>query len=216
MSDTTFTPPSSPPELPPAALTPPPRRLSTDVAQPSPQVQTLAHNHPTPVREDREAIYAQLLARANAEDLTDIDRLKLMFTCGVDRDGRPTLWVLGRNLPADGGSDVLERVFLYFLKKMDAMTLAEYNVVYSNVGVDRARNVPENAWLKKAYDELPRRFKKNLKRLIVVRPEFWMKAIKGLFAVLGLSAGKMGDKVTFVAKVCVLFPSLICSGGGAE
>merc|ERR1711991_399887 len=99
-------------------------------------------------------VYSELKARADAEDLSDIELMKVVFTGGVDRDGVPVVWVVGKNLPTEKplnpDLDPLQRVFLHFVHKVDSLSVQPYVAVLFCKGMEKQHR-PEQNWLNKVY-----------------------------------------------------------------
>ena len=58
-------------------------------------------------------------------------------------------------------------------------------------------------YLRQVYSQFDRKFKKNIKRLIIVHPTSWMKTIWMLFK--PIISAKFGQKVTYVNYLSKLF-----------
>ncbi len=98
--------------------------------------------------EEQHTRYHQLLERALAEDLTDINRFKVMTSAGHDREGRPVLWITGRHVPADRGAELLERLFYLFISHVDRLSHRPYVVCLLGSEV-KDSNILTTTWMDK-------------------------------------------------------------------
>eukprot|EP01027_Heterolobosea_sp_BB2_P016239 GEZU01023132.1.p1 GENE.GEZU01023132.1~~GEZU01023132.1.p1 ORF type:complete len:597 (-),score=205.12 GEZU01023132.1:12-1802(-) len=145
--------------------------------------------------------YKQLLEKALSTDLSDIESKNIITQTGKDKEGRPVMLFIESRLPTQSRED-LERVLLYVIKKFDKVTEGEYVVVYC---VNQAPNVkrPEFSWLAQLYRTFTRKYKKNMKRLFIIHPTFWLKVIFRLFK--PFVSGKFWKKVVYFDNVAKLF-----------
>ena len=79
--------------------------------------------------------------------------------------------------------------------KLDDYVKSDYSVVYFHHGYTKA-NKPSLKYLKQVYSSFDRKYKKNIKRLVVVHPTSWMKTV-WMFLKPFISA-KFGQKVIYV------------------
>lgn len=91
------------------------------------------------------------------EDFGDLDKAEFLYRSGFDREGRTIVVFIGCFLPAKKVS--LERLFLYFLRTMDAVVEREYVIVYVAVN-QSGENRPSFAWLRRVYSLFNRKYKK--------------------------------------------------------
>ncbi|XP_066270782.1 protein prune homolog 2-like isoform X3 [Branchiostoma lanceolatum] len=71
---------------------------------------------------------------------------------------------------------VMDNLFLYIISTLELLVAEDYMIVYLHGGTPR-QNVPSIGWLKKCYQMIDRRLRKNLKQLLIVHPSFWLKTI---------------------------------------
>ncbi|KAG7282299.1 hypothetical protein CRUP_002687 [Coryphaenoides rupestris] len=110
------------------------------------------------IQKQHQRNYNRWLGRARAEDLSDVAALKALYQTGVDLCGRTVVVVIGRNIP----------VGILDLEK-------EYVMVYFHT-LTAEHNHLDTDFLKKLYDIVDAKFKKNLRAfyfqlLTCMRPE---------------------------------------------
>ncbi|XP_023231023.1 uncharacterized protein LOC111631061 [Centruroides sculpturatus] len=71
---------------------------------------------------------------------------------------------------------VMDNLFLYVLTTLDQLVAEDYILIYFH-GATRRSNMPSFGWLKRCYQMIDRRLRKNLKGLYLVHPTFWLKTI---------------------------------------
>ncbi|XP_035219220.1 exopolyphosphatase PRUNE1-like isoform X2 [Stegodyphus dumicola] len=71
---------------------------------------------------------------------------------------------------------VMDNLFLYVINTLDELVAEDYVLVYFHGATDRS-NMPSFSWLKRCYQMIDRRLRKNLKGLYLVHPTFWLKTI---------------------------------------
>ncbi|XP_045599400.2 uncharacterized protein [Procambarus clarkii] len=71
---------------------------------------------------------------------------------------------------------VMDNLFLYVLSTLEQLIADDYILVYLAGGTPRT-SVPSFHWLKRAYQMIDRKLRKNLKALHVVHPTFWVRAV---------------------------------------
>lgn len=83
---------------------------------------------------------------------------------------------------------VMENLFMYVLTTLHNMIADDYVLIYLHNGgfvqkegsgdeVTQANNMPTFTWLKRSYQMIDRKLKKNLKGLYLVHPTFWLKTL---------------------------------------
>lgn len=83
---------------------------------------------------------------------------------------------------------VMENLFMYVLTTLHNMIADDYVLIYMHNGgcvqkegtneeVAHANNMPTFTWLKRSYQMIDRKLKKNLKALYLVHPTFWLKTL---------------------------------------
>ncbi|XP_028847698.1 ganglioside-induced differentiation-associated protein 2 isoform X2 [Denticeps clupeoides] len=144
--------------------------------------------------------YNRWLGRARAEDLSDIAALKALYQTGVDMCGRTVMVVVGRNIPVTLID--MEKALLYFIHVMDHITVKEYVIVYFHT-LTAEHNHLDSDFLKKLYDVVDAKFKRNLKAFYFVHPTFRSKVSTWFFTTFSVSG--MKDKVHHLESLQHLF-----------
>ncbi|XP_006808217.1 ganglioside-induced differentiation-associated protein 2 [Neolamprologus brichardi] len=144
--------------------------------------------------------YGRWLCRARAEDLSDIAALKALYQTGVDICGRTVMVVVGRNIPVTL-IDV-EKALLYFIHVMDHITVKEYVMVYFHT-LTGEHNHLDTDFLKKLYDIVDVKYKKNLMAFYFVHPTFRSKVSTWFFTTFSVSG--MKEKVRYLDNLQQLF-----------
>ncbi|XP_067320444.1 ganglioside-induced differentiation-associated protein 2 isoform X1 [Anolis sagrei] len=147
--------------------------------------------------------YNRWLCRARAEDLSDIASLKALYQTGVDNCGRTVMAVVGRNIPVTIID--MEKALLYFIHVMDHIVVKEYVIVYFHT-LTNAYNHLDSDFLKKLFDIVDFKYKRNLKALYFVHPTFRSKVSTWFFTTFTISSLK--DKVHHVENLQQLFTAI--------
>ncbi|GIY26835.1 protein prune homolog 2 [Caerostris extrusa] len=71
---------------------------------------------------------------------------------------------------------VMDNLFLYVIVTLDELVAEDYVLIYLH-GATEKSNMPSFSWLKRCYQMIDRRLRKNLKGLYLVHPTFWLKTI---------------------------------------
>uniref|UniRef100_A0A8C5UGH1 Protein prune homolog 2 n=1 Tax=Malurus cyaneus samueli TaxID=2593467 RepID=A0A8C5UGH1_9PASS len=71
---------------------------------------------------------------------------------------------------------VMENLFLYVISTLELMVAEDYMIVYLN-GATPRRRMPGLGWMKKCYQMIDRRLRKNLKSFIIVHPSWFIRTI---------------------------------------
>lgn len=148
--------------------------------------------------------YNRWLCRARAEDLSDIAALKALYQTGVDRCGRTVVVLVGRNIPVTLIDT--EKALLYFIHVMDHITVKEYVMVYFHT-LTGEHNHLHSDFLKKLYDIVDAKFKKNLRAFYFVHPTFRSKVSTWFFTTFSVSG--MKEKVHHVDTLQQLFTCIL-------
>lgn len=74
---------------------------------------------------------------------------------------------------------VMDNLFMYVLTTLHNMIADDYILIYlHNGGLNYSgNNMPTFGWLKRCYQMIDRRLKKNLKGLYILHPTFWLKTL---------------------------------------
>ncbi|XP_050693192.1 uncharacterized protein LOC126983964 isoform X2 [Eriocheir sinensis] len=71
---------------------------------------------------------------------------------------------------------VMDNLFLYVLSTLEQLIADDYILLYLAGGTPKS-SMPSFHWLKRAYQMIDRKLRKNLKSLHVVHPTFWVRAV---------------------------------------
>uniref|UniRef100_A0A8C7CBN7 Ganglioside induced differentiation associated protein 2 n=1 Tax=Oncorhynchus kisutch TaxID=8019 RepID=A0A8C7CBN7_ONCKI len=148
--------------------------------------------------------YNRWLCRARAEDLSDIAALKALYQTGVDMCGRTVMVLVGRNIPVTLID--MEKALLYFIHVMDHITVKEYAMVYFHT-LTGEHNHLDSEFLKKLYEIVDAKFKKNLRAFYFVHPSFRSKVSTWFFTRFTVSG--MKEKVHHVETLQQLFTCIL-------
>ncbi|XP_043241188.1 uncharacterized protein LOC122391398 isoform X2 [Amphibalanus amphitrite] len=98
-------------------------------------------------------------------------------------------------------SYVMDNLFLYVLTTLDSLIAEDYILIYLH-GATQRSCMPSFGWLKRCYQMVDRRLRKNLKGLYLVHPTFWVKTIVALTR--PFISSKFSRKLRFVASLMEL------------
>ncbi|XP_032629520.1 ganglioside-induced differentiation-associated protein 2 isoform X2 [Chelonoidis abingdonii] len=147
--------------------------------------------------------YNRWLCQARAEDLSDVASLKALYQTGVDNCGRTVMVVVGRNIPVTLID--MEKALLYFIHVMDHIAVKEYVIVYFHT-LTSDYNHLDSDFLKKLYDVVDIKYKRNLKAVYFVHPTFRSKVSTWFFTTFTISGLK--DKIHYVENLQQLFTAI--------
>ncbi|BFZ26107.1 hypothetical protein BsWGS_29145 [Bradybaena similaris] len=85
----------------------------------------------------------------------------------------------GCNLPSRTREDyayIMNHLFHYVIHTLEELVADDYVIIYFHGSTPR-RQMPSLAWLKRCYQSIDRRLKKNLKGLFLVHPTLWLRTI---------------------------------------
>lgn len=71
---------------------------------------------------------------------------------------------------------IMENLFLYVISSLELLVAEDYMIIYLN-GATPRRRMPGLGWLKKCYQMIDRRLRKNLKSLIIAHPSWFIRTI---------------------------------------
>lgn len=124
----------------------------------------------------------------------DVARHGIIQVCGDDSYGRKLVVFSSCCLPPS--HQLNHRRLLEYLKlTLDQYVEMDYILVYFHYGL-RSSNKPSVKWLREAYGEFDRKYKKNLKALYVVHPTNFIRIVWNIFK--PLLSHKFGKKLTYV------------------
>ncbi|XP_006633705.2 rho GTPase-activating protein 8 [Lepisosteus oculatus] len=124
----------------------------------------------------------------------DVARHGILQVTGDDNYGRKLIIFSSCCMPPSHQLNH-QRLLEYLKYTLDQYVESDYTIVYFHYGL-RSRNKPSLAWLRQAYKEFDRKYKKNLKALYVVHPTNFIRILWNIFK--PLISHKFGKKVTYV------------------
>ncbi|KAM9743069.1 uncharacterized protein ACNS7B_010702 isoform 1-T1 [Menidia menidia] len=95
----------------------------------------------------------------------------------------------------DNYNYVMENLFLYVISTLELMVADDYMVVYLN-GATPRRRMPGFTWMKRCYQMIDRRLKKNLKMFIIVHPSWFIRTLLGITR--PFISSKFSSKIKYV------------------
>ncbi|KAM3940362.1 protein prune homolog 2 isoform 1-T1 [Leptodactylus fuscus] len=96
---------------------------------------------------------------------------------------------------------VMENLFLYVISTLELMVAEDYMIVYLN-GATPRRKMPGLGWMKKCYQMIDRRLRKNLKSFIIVHPSWFIRTI--LAVTRPFISSKFSSKIKYVSSLAEL------------
>ncbi|KAG7257873.1 hypothetical protein CRUP_003351 [Coryphaenoides rupestris] len=124
----------------------------------------------------------------------DVARHRMLQVIGDDNYGRKLIVFSSCCMPPVHQLDH-QRLLEYLKDTLDQYVEMDYTVVYFHYGL-RSSNKPSLRWLRKAYGEFDRKYKKNLKALYVVHPTNFIRVVWNIFK--PFISYKFGKKLTYV------------------
>ncbi|KAM9377857.1 BCL2/adenovirus E1B 19 kDa protein-interacting protein 2 isoform 2-T2 [Pholidichthys leucotaenia] len=90
---------------------------------------------------------------------------------------------------------IMENLFKYVIGTLELLVAENYMIVYLNGATSRKR-MPTVGWLRKCYQQIDRRLRKNLKSLIIVHPSWFIRALLALTK--PFISSKFSQKIKYV------------------
>ncbi|XP_031658977.1 protein prune homolog 2-like isoform X1 [Oncorhynchus kisutch] len=97
--------------------------------------------------------------------------------------------------------EIMEHLFLYVISTLELMVAEDYMIIYLN-GATPHRRMPGLGWLKKCYQMIDRRLRKNLKSFIIVHPSWFIRTILALTR--PFISTKFSNKIKYVNSLAEL------------
>ncbi|XP_058238568.1 protein prune homolog 2 isoform X4 [Hemibagrus wyckioides] len=97
--------------------------------------------------------------------------------------------------------EIMENLFLYVISTLELMVAEDYMIVYLN-GATPHRRTPGLGWLKRCYQMIDRRLRKNLKSFIIVHPSWFIRTI--LAITRPFISSKFSSKIKYVNSLAEL------------
>jgi Rho GTPase-activating protein 1 len=124
----------------------------------------------------------------------DIAKYSIVQVAGDDAYGRKVIVFSACNLPPREELDH-QKLLGYLRHTLDKYVENDYTLVYFHHGLDH-KNRPSFSWLRQAYGEFDRKYKKNLKALYVVHPTMFIKVLWNIFR--PFISVKFGSKLMYL------------------
>lgn len=139
-------------------------------------------------------------------DFSHIARHQIVEVAGDDNYGRKVIIISACRLPPS--HQLNHKALLQYLKyTLDKYVESDYSVVYLHYGLT-SENKPSFTWLRDAYREFDRKYKKNIKALYIVHPTKFIKTILVLFK--PFISMKFGQKISYMNYLGELQEHLKC------
>ncbi|XP_048828865.1 BCL2/adenovirus E1B 19 kDa protein-interacting protein 2 isoform X15 [Brienomyrus brachyistius] len=90
---------------------------------------------------------------------------------------------------------IMDNLFKYVIGTLELLVAENYMIVYLN-GATSRRKMPSVGWLRKCYQQIDRRLRKNLKSLIIVHPSWFIRTL--LAITKPFISSKFSQKVKYV------------------
>ncbi|XP_065214594.1 protein prune homolog 2 [Planococcus citri] len=100
---------------------------------------------------------------------------------------------------------VMDNLFFYVLYTLNQLVTDDYVLVYLHGGTPKDC-IPKFSWLKRCYQMIDRKLKKNLKALYLVHPTFWLKTL--VYMIKPFISSKFSHKMHFIHSLAELYDTL--------
>jgi len=133
-------------------------------------------------------------ATGSVERFDDVAKFGIFEVAGDDKFGRKVIIFNACKLPSNKILDA-NKLLRYLKSTLDRYVTSDYILVYFHHGL-RSHNKPTYSWLRDIYYELDRKYKKNMKQLLIVHPTNLVKIIYNV--IRPLISRKFGRKILYV------------------
>ncbi|XP_037110197.1 BCL2/adenovirus E1B 19 kDa protein-interacting protein 2 isoform X1 [Syngnathus acus] len=96
---------------------------------------------------------------------------------------------------------IMDNLFKYVIGTLELLVAENYMIVYLN-GATSRKKMPAVGWLRKCYQQIDRRLRKNLKSLIIVHPSWFIRTLLALTR--PFISSKFSQKLQFVYSLTEL------------
>ncbi|XP_075432005.1 BCL2/adenovirus E1B 19 kDa protein-interacting protein 2 isoform X2 [Ascaphus truei] len=96
---------------------------------------------------------------------------------------------------------LMDNLFKYVIGTLEMLVAENYMIVYLN-GATTRRKMPSLGWLRKCYQQIDRRLRKNLKSLIIVHPSWFIRTL--LAITRPFISSKFSQKIRYVFSLVEL------------
>uniref|UniRef100_A0A673I7H7 Rho GTPase-activating protein 1-like n=1 Tax=Sinocyclocheilus rhinocerous TaxID=307959 RepID=A0A673I7H7_9TELE len=124
----------------------------------------------------------------------DIARHQIVEVAGDDNFGRKVIVFNACRMPPQHQLDH-HKLLMYLKQTLDKYVESDYTLIYFHHGLT-SENKPSLSWLRDAYREFHRKYKKNIKALYIVHPTMLIRTILILFK--PLISFKFGRKLNYI------------------
>ncbi|XP_032494623.1 rho GTPase-activating protein 1 isoform X3 [Phocoena sinus] len=124
----------------------------------------------------------------------DIARHQIVEVAGDDKYGRKIIVFSACRMPPSHQLDH-SKLLGYLKHTLDQYVESDYTLLYLHHGLT-SDNKPSLSWLRDAYREFDRKYKKNIKALYIVHPTMFIKTLLVLFK--PIISFKFGQKIFYV------------------
>ncbi|XP_068595199.1 BCL2/adenovirus E1B 19 kDa protein-interacting protein 2 isoform X2 [Brachionichthys hirsutus] len=96
---------------------------------------------------------------------------------------------------------IMDHLFMYVIGTLELLVAENYMIVYLN-GATSRKKMPTVGWLRKCYQQIDRRLRKNLKSLIIAHPSWFIRTLLALTK--PFISSKFSQKIQFVYSLTEL------------
>ncbi|XP_076005405.1 caytaxin-like isoform X1 [Genypterus blacodes] len=125
--------------------------------------------------------------------------LRVVTHGGYYGEGLNAIIVFAASYLPDSSCDdytyIMENLFLYVVSSLELLVAEDYMIVYLN-GATPRRKMPGISWLKRCYQMIERRLRKNLKCLIIAHPTWFIRTVLAISR--PFISVKFMDKIRYV------------------
>uniref|UniRef100_A0A3Q2ZKV0 Rho GTPase activating protein 1 n=1 Tax=Hippocampus comes TaxID=109280 RepID=A0A3Q2ZKV0_HIPCM len=136
----------------------------------------------------------------------DIARHQIIEVAGDDNFGRKVIVFNACRMPPQHQLDH-HKLLMYLKGTLDQYVESDYTLIYFHHGLT-SENKPSLSWLRDAYREFDRKYKKNIKALYIVHPTMFIKTLLILFK--PIISFKFGRKLNYVSYLSELEDVVKC------
>ncbi|XP_033953963.1 rho GTPase-activating protein 1 [Pseudochaenichthys georgianus] len=136
----------------------------------------------------------------------DIARHQIIEVAGDDNFGRKVIVFNACRMPPHHQLDH-HKLLMYLKGTLDQYVESDYTLIYFHHGLT-SENKPSLSWLRDAYREFDRKYKKNIKALYIVHPTMFIKTLLILFK--PFISLKFGRKINYVSYLSELEDVVKC------
>ncbi|KAF6724288.1 Rho GTPase-activating protein 1 [Oryzias melastigma] len=130
----------------------------------------------------------------------DIARHHIIEVAGDDNFGRKVIVFSACRMPPQHQLDH-HKLLMYLKATLDQYVESDYTLIYFHHGLT-SLNKPSLGWLRDAYKEFDRKYKKNIKALYIVHPTLFIKTLLVLFKpIISLKFGRKLNYVSYLSEL---------------